>query len=34
MNDMFVSSAYFGVVLSLAAYGAGTLIRKNSKKDF
>lgn len=34
MNDMFVSSAYFGVVLSLVAYGAGALIRKKFKKGF
>ncbi|MCD8300858.1 MAG: LrgB family protein [Clostridiales bacterium] len=31
MNDFFTNSVFFGVVLSLAAYGIGCLLKKKFK---
>ena len=34
MKDAFVNSIYFGIVLSLAAYGLGVWLKKKLKKGF
>ena len=34
MKDFLTNSAYFGLLISIAAYGVGLLLRKKTKKHF